>query len=258
MAELEVRQEDGVAILTLNRPEARNALNAGLVDALIAALQAADADPDVRVIVLTASGDKAFCSGADLAAWGAGAGALAGHYDRRRYLDLIESIWDLGTPVIAAVNGLALAAGLGLVLACDMAIAADTATFGTPEVRVGLMPMMVMALLQRHVGHKRALELIYTGDRINAATAERWGMVNRVVPLEELAAAACEQARRLAAFSPATLRLGRDAYHAAADMEFRQALHHLHAMLSVAVTTADAVEGVTAFLENRTPEWKGR
>lgn len=258
MSVLLAERSEGILTLTLNRPEARNTLSPELLEALLGALAGAKADPEVRVVVLTGAGDKAFCAGADLTLMGAGAGRLEGHYARRRYLELIEALWHLGKPTIAAVNGVALAGGLGLVLACDLALAAENASFGTPEVNVGLMPMMVMALLQRHMGRKRALELIYTGDRISAARALELGLVNRVDPAWDLPGLARSVAAQIAAKSPAALRLGREAFQAAEDMEFGQALRHLHAMLSVTVATDDAVEGVSAFVEKRAPHWQGK
>lgn len=258
MSELLVAPADGVTTLTLNRPAARNALTATLLADLRGALDAACRDDATRVVVLTGAGEKAFCAGADLTAMGAGAGMLEGHAARRRYLECIEALWFLPKPTLAAVNGAALAGGLGLVLACDLAVAADTATFGTPEVGVGLMPMMVMALLQRHLGRKKALELVYTGDRLDAAEALRLGLVNAVVPAAELPAAAAALAARLAAQSPAALRLGKEAFQTAADLEFTKALRHLLSMLDLIAGTEDAAEGVSAFLEKRPPRWKGR
>lgn len=257
MPELLVAQQDGVVTLTLNRPEARNALSATLIEALLDALAAARRDPAVRVVVLTGAGDRAFCAGADLTAMGGGT-PLERYTASRRYLELIEALWHLGKPSIAAVNGAALAGGLGLVLACDLAVASDRAVFGTPEVHVGLMPMMVMALLQRHLGRKQALELVYTGDPVDAHTAQRLGLVNRVVPADQLPEEAQRLAASLAARAPVALRLGREAFQAAADMGFGEALRHLHAMLHVVASTEDAIEGVTAFLQKRPPQWRGR
>jgi enoyl-CoA hydratase len=247
----------GVASVTLNRAEARNSLSMALMDALVETLARLREDEGVRAIVLTGAGEKAFCAGGDLTAM-AGDGPYGGHLARRRYLEVLEALREAGKPVVAAVNGAALGGGFGLVLACDLAVAADTATFGTPEVKVGLFPMMVAALLTRHVGPKRAMELALTGERIDAGRALELGLVNRVVPAGELASAALDLAASLAALSPAVLRLGREAIYTAADMEYGQALRYLHAMLSVNALTEDAAEGVAAFLEKRAPVWKGR
>lgn len=248
---------DGVMTLTLNRPEQRNSLSADLMEALIDALAAAGRDETVRAVVLTAAGDKAFCAGGDLTSM-AGDGVYGGHEARRRYVDLLEAVRDCGRPVVAAVNGAALGGGFGLVLACDLAVAADTATFGTPEVKVGLFPMMVTALLVRHLGPKHAMGLALTGERIDARRALELGLVNRVAPAAELPQAARELAGAVAAMSPAVLRLGREAVYTAADMEYRQSLRYLHSMLTVNAGLEDAVEGVSAFLERREPRWNGR
>jgi enoyl-CoA hydratase len=248
---------DGVATLTLNRPEQRNSLSAELMDGLMAALQRCRDDPGVRVLVLTGAGQKAFCAGGDLTSM-AGDGFYGGHEARRKYLVLLEALHEAGKPVIAAVNGTALGGGFGLALACDLAVAADTATFGTPEVKVGLFPMMVTALLVRHVGRKRAMELALTGEKLDAGQALALGLVNRVVPAGELLAVSRELAAKMGALSPAVLRLGREAVYTAADMEYRQSLRYLHSLLTVNASLEDAAEGVNAFLERRAPDWKGR
>ncbi|MFZ5817485.1 MAG: enoyl-CoA hydratase/isomerase family protein [Bacillota bacterium] len=248
---------DGIGLLTIHRPEQRNALSAGVMEGMIEALRRWTDDPAVRAVVLTGAGEKAFCAGGDLTAM-AGDGPYGGHLARRRYLELLEAIQESGRPVIAAVNGAALGGGFGLVLACDLAVAAESATFGTPEVKIGLFPMMVAAKLVRHLGPKQAMELALAGEKIDAGRALALGLVNRVVPAADLLAEAEGLARSLASLSPAVLRLGREAVYTAADMEYRQALRYLHAMLSVNAMTEDAAEGVTAFLSRREPEWKGR
>lgn len=255
MTDLLIDIQDGIATLTINRPEQRNTLSAGLLTDLIRAL--GDLDENVRAVVLTGAGDKAFCAGGDLTSM-AGDGPYGGHLARRQYLELLETIHDLGKPTIAAVNGAALGGGLGLVLACDLAVAAETATFGTPEVKVGLFPMMVTALLVRHLGPKLFMELALTGERFDAQRALALGLVNRVVPAQDLPTQARSLAARTAALSPSVLRLGREAMHTAADMEYHQSLRYLHAMLTVNASLEDAAEGVTAFLSKREPNWKGR
>ncbi|HZH77941.1 MAG TPA: enoyl-CoA hydratase/isomerase family protein, partial [Archangium sp.] len=156
--------EGGQALLTIDRPKARNALSPQVLDGLMAALDRAEADPAARVVVLTGAGEKVFCAGGDLGQMGGEGGFLATHDGRRAYGRLLLRLQDIRKPTVARVNGHALAGGLGLVLACDLAVAAEHAEVGTPEIDVGLLPMMMMALLQRHLGRKRALEMVLTGE----------------------------------------------------------------------------------------------
>ena len=248
-----------VGRLTINRPEARNALSPEVMDGLLAGLDRAAADPEVRVLVLTGAGDKAFCAGGDLGGRGfLQKGFAERHHERRGFADLFRRINRLGKPVIARVRGHCLAGGFGLALGCDLVVASDDASFGTPEVKRGLMPMMIMATIFRNVGRKKGMELLLTGDRISAAEAERLGLVNYAVPVAELDAKVDELAAKVAAMSPAVVRLGRDAFYAMADMGFDQALEYLQTMLTVNVGTEDAIEGVRACLEKRDPVGKGR
>jgi len=249
--------EDGQALLTIDRADARNALSAEVVEALAEGLRRAEADPAARVVVLTGAGTRAFSAGGDLAASGRD-GFLAGHDGRRRYGLLLEHIAGFPKPTLARVNGHALGGGLGLVCACDLAVAADHAELGTPEVDVGLFPMMVLAWLQRHLGRKRALELLLTGDRLKAEEALRWGLLNRVVPRAELDAATRALAARVAGKSRAILALGKSAFRSADDMSLPQAMDFLAGQLSLNLGTDDAAEGISAFLERRPPVWKDR
>jgi enoyl-CoA hydratase/carnithine racemase len=249
---------DGVATVTLNRPERRNALSTTLLRELLTALGAARDDPEVRVVILTGAGDRAFCAGADLGGIAAGAAPIELHEERRHFIEVFTLITRMGKPVIGCINGHALAGGLGLALSCDLLVAADTATFGTPEINVGLWPMMVMAIIGRNLPPKRAMELYMTGERIDAKTALSWGLVNRVVPLAEVRRVAWELARGLTEKSPLLMRLGRDAYFAIADLDFESALTVLHSQLTVLTLSEDAAEGTRAFLEKRRPDFKGR
>ena len=246
-----------VATLTLDRPRERNALSAQAIRELAEGLAAAEADPAVRVIVVTGAGDRIFCPGADLSAM-AGDGFCEAHEARRAYGLLLARLQGCGKPTIARVNGHALAGGLGLVLACDLAVMAEGAELGTPEVDRGLFPMMVTALLQRHLGRKRALELLLCGERIPAAQALALGLVNRVAPPAELDAAVAALAGALAKKSRAVLALGKRAFLAAEDLPLAPALELLAAELSVNVLLEDAAEGVAAFFEKRAPAWKDR
>ena len=250
------RLEAGVLLLTINRPQQRNALSAAVVQQLQRWISEADADPAVRALVITGAGDRVFSAGGDLSS--IGEGAVAAHDGRRAYGSLLLSLQACRKPSIARVNGHALAGGLGLVLACDLAVAADDVELGTPEIDVGLFPMMLMALLQRHLGRKRALELVLTGERLSAFKALELGLLNRAVPRAELDGATFALAQALCGKSQATLALGRRAFYTAEDLPLAQALEYLAAQLSLNVTLEDAAEGVTAFLEKRKPQWRDR
>jgi enoyl-CoA hydratase/carnithine racemase len=249
---------DGVARITINRPERRNALSWSVVGELRRQVARCKADAEVRVVVLTGAGDRAFCAGADLGGMAAGAGYLDLHDGRGDLAGLFRELWELGKPTIARVRGYALAGGMGLALACDFVVAADDAQFGTPEIDVGLWPFMITVPLTRSMPPKKALELMLTGRRVPAAEADRIGFVNRVVPVGELDAAVDELAATLAAKSPALVRLGRDSFYAAWDQAAGDALVALHAQLTVATGTEDAAEGIAAFAEKRAPRWSGR
>ncbi len=259
MAELNSSLDGAVLTLTLSREAQRNSLSSGLVAELIAALDEAAQQPSVRVVVITGAGPKAFCAGGDLSGAGlADDGFLGIHEGRRRYASLLSRLADYEKPTIARVNGLALAGGLGLVCACDLAVAADDAQFGTPEVNIGLFPYMVTALLGRAVAPKHAMELVLTGRRIDAAEASRIGLINRAVAREQLDDTVRALAEELAGKSPAVLRLGKRAMALTRDASLPTALELLSAQLSINSLTEDAAEGVSAFLEKRAPEWKGR
>jgi enoyl-CoA hydratase/carnithine racemase len=260
MSEAEVLYDvaDGVARITINRPERRNAMSYGVMQGLRDAVASARADDAVRVVVLTGAGDRAFCAGADLGGIAENAGAAAAHDGRGLLADLFRELWRLGKPTIARVRGYALAGGFGLALACDFVVAADDAQFGTPEVNVGLWPYMITVPLLRSMPPKKVLELQATGRRVAAAEAERIGFVTRVVPVAELDAAVDELAGSLAAKSPLVLRWGRDAFYRVLEMDADSALDYLQGMLTVHTLSEDAAEGVAAFAEKREPTWKGR
>ena len=248
----------GIGRITINRPERRNSMGWGVISGIREYTAQAKADPDVRVIVLTGAGDKAFCSGADLTGMAAGAGYLDLHDGRGELAGLFNDFWSLGKPTIARVRGYALAGGFGLALSCDVVIAADDAQFGTPEINVGLWPYMITVPLLRSMPPKKALELMMTGRRVAAEEAERIGFVNRVVPVPELDAAVDEMATTLAGKSPAIMRLGRDSFYAVLDQPAGDALRLLHPLLTITTQTEDSAEGIAAFAQKRAPEWKGR
>src|SRR3954464_7168670 len=215
-AEHEVLYEaaEGVGRITINRPERRNAMSWGVLSGIRAVLAEVRDDPSVRVVVLTAAGDKALCAGADRTGVAEGAGFVDLHDARGELARLFRDMWTLGKPTIARVRGYALAGGFGLALACDFVVAADDAQFGTPEVNVGLWPYMITVPLVRSMPPKRVLELMMTGRRVGAAEAERIGFVPRIVPVAELDSAVDGLAADLASKSPATMKLGRDSFYA--------------------------------------------
>jgi enoyl-CoA hydratase/carnithine racemase len=249
---------DGIATITLNQPDTRNALSNELLGELIDAFEAARDEHSVRCVVLASSHETVFSSGANLGGFAADVPVIHRHLGTARFPRLFRLIGELGKPSICAANGHVLAGALGIALACDLVIAKEEATFGTPEINVGAFPFMIMALIYRNVPRKKTNELLLLGDRIDAGEAERIGLVNRVVPAAEFDAAVGEWAGKLAAKSPLIMRLGKDAMFRQQDMAFADALDYLRSQLSLAMTTEDIVEGVTAFFEKREPQWKGR
>lgn len=248
----------GVATIALDQPDTRNALSDELLDDLLAAFAAARDDDDVRVVVLTSTHETVFSSGGNLGGFAADVPLVHKHHAIGRFPELFARIGELGKPSICAANGHVLAGALGLALACDLIVAKEGVTFGTPEINVGVFPFMIMALIYRNVPRKKASELLLLGDRISAEEAERIGIVNRVVAAGEFDAFVADWAARLAAKSPVLMRLGKDAMHRQQDLPFDEALRYLQHNLSLAFATEDIQEGVRAFFEKRDPEWKGR
>ncbi len=249
---------DGVLTVTIDRPEQRNALNGDVNRGLLGALERARGDNDVRVVVLTGAGDRAFCAGADLGGLRPDAGAVELHAARAMFADVLQAVRRLPKPVIARVNGAALAGGFGLALGCDLVVAADTATFGTTEVRVGMWPYLISAVIMEHLGPKRTMDLLLSGRRMAAAEALEWGLVNRVVPAADLDDAVADVAGGLLALSPVVLALGKESYAVASQLRRDEALPYLAGMLSLHLQTMDAAEGIAAFLQKRAPRWQGR
>jgi enoyl-CoA hydratase/carnithine racemase len=246
-----------VATIALDQPDTRNALSVALLDELLAAFEQARDDAAVRCVVLTSTDERVFSSGGDLAGFTAGGPLAERHAGTDRFPRLFELIGRLGKPVICAANGHVLAGALGLALACDLVIAADTATFGTPEINVGLFGFMIAALIARNVGRKKMTELLLLGERIDAHEAQRLGIVNHVVAPDELDAAVADWADKLASKSPLVMKLGKDALFAQQDLDFAAALEYLRGQLTIALASDDAREGVAAFFEQREPRWSG-
>ncbi|WP_205697178.1 enoyl-CoA hydratase/isomerase family protein [Conexibacter sp. SYSU D00693] len=249
---------DGVATIALDQPETRNALSDDVLDDLLGAFAAAKDDDAVRCVVLTSTHEKVFSSGGNLAGFAADVPLVHKHFATDRFPRLFLLVAQLGKPSICAANGHVLAGALGVALACDLVIAKEGVTFGTPEINVGVFPFMIMALIYRNVGRKKTNELLLLGDRISAEEAERVGIVNKVVPADEFDAAVADWASRLAAKSPLMMRLGKDAMARQMDMPFAEALELLHHNLVLAFSTEDIQEGVKAFFEKREPQWTGR
>ncbi|MGH7763537.1 MAG: enoyl-CoA hydratase/isomerase family protein [Candidatus Dormibacteraceae bacterium] len=253
-----LKAEGLAATITLNRPDQRNPLSAVMLRDLVAAFRWARDEPAVRVVVLTGAGDRAFCAGADLASFDADVTELERHRSRDLFVDLFTTMADLGKPIVGRINGHALAGGLGLACSCDILVSTDTATFGTPEINVGIWPMMIQAVLARNIPRKVLLEMEMLGDRWTATQMQALGLINRVVTHDQLDSAVGEITERLARKSPIAMRLGRDSFYRQQDMEFHTALEYLQSQLTLVALSEDSKEGIKAFLEKREPDFKGR
>lgn len=254
-----VEQRENIGIIKLNRPRQRNALSAGLIADIVKALHELDDDPQVHAIVIMSNVPGVFCAGRDLAE---GSSALAADIIKQREVSsepprLWLTMRTLRKVVIGAVSGYALAGGCGIAACCDLAIAAEDAVFGLPEVHVGLFPMTIApAMVQNIASLKKCFELFLTGDRINAQEAERMGLVNKVVPSDKLEESAMELARKIATKSPTTIQIGKQAFYAMLDMEYNKAVKYATEMISILAVSEDGREGQIAFLEKRKPQWK--
>jgi enoyl-CoA hydratase/carnithine racemase len=250
--------DDGVATVALDDPDTRNALSDELLGDLLDALRRAREDEAVRCVVLASTNPRTFSSGGNLAGFAADVPLVHKHWGTERFPEVFRLLGELGKPSICAASGHVLAGALGLALACDLVIAREGATFGTPEINVGVFPFMIMALIYRNVPRKKTNELLLLGERIDADEAERLGLVNKVVPDGDFDAAVADWAQRLARKSPVMMRLGKDAMHRQQDLAFADALELLHHNLTLAFSTEDLQEGVRAFFEKREPRWTGR
>ncbi|HTJ44777.1 MAG TPA: enoyl-CoA hydratase-related protein [Kofleriaceae bacterium] len=244
-----------VARITLNRPDKRNPLGPQMCGELVHAFTAAREHAGVRVVILTGAG-AVFSAGGDLSSMqNVQAG---GSIPPASLVQLFTTMHDVGKPIIAMVNGHALAGGLGLVVACDVAVVSDQAQLGTTEIAVGLWPMMITAEITRNVGRKRTLEMMLTGRKLSAHEALEHGLVTRVVPQAQLEHEVAQLAQELVEKSPAAIALGLRAFYRSQDMELEVALRYLQSELGRVLSLEDAAEGIAAFLQKRKPVWKGR
>jgi enoyl-CoA hydratase/carnithine racemase len=250
--------DEGVATVTLNRPEQRNALSNQMLGELVDAMKRARDDDAVRAVVLRGAGEKVFCAGADLGGFAADVPLVEKHFSSDLFLEFFRLMPRLGKPSLCAANGHVLAGGMGLALSCDLVIAREGITFGTPEINIGAFPYMIMAIIYRNVPRKKVNEMMLLGERISAEEAVGLGLANKVVPAPEFDAAVGDWAKRLASKSPVLMRLGHDAMYRQQDMSIDDGLEFLRSQLSLTFSTEDIQEGVKAFFEKRDPEWRGR
>lgn len=255
---VQVRKDGAVVTIAINRPERRNALNEDVAEGIAAALDNAEADRDVRAVVLTGTGDKAFCAGGDLQLNADGTPFTISAADPRHYVaKLFRRMRACRLPLIARMNGHALAGGFGLVCACDLAVARDDALVGVTEVKVGLFPMMILPLLLRVVPDRVLMEMCLTGEPFTAAEAAELKLVNYAVPADALDDKLDWLVDRVTSKSPTGIRLGKQALARIREMNFDGALEYAQFMLANMARTEDAREGFSAFAEKRTPDWTG-
>lgn len=242
--------QNNIATMTINRPARRNALSAAVISQLMTRLEEAEADKNVRVVILTGSGDKAFCSGADLEGGVGGRGT-------EQYGNLLKRMADYPKPTIARINGYCLAGGMGLMLACDIVITHDYALFGTPEINVGIWPMMISALIYRNMLPKQAMKMMLLGEIFDANQALEMGFISQVVSPDMLDDTVKLIAEKLTAKSSISIKMGKEAYRTMQDMPLSDALDYLSNQLSKVAATHDAQEGILAFTEKRKPNFIG-
>jgi enoyl-CoA hydratase/carnithine racemase len=248
------RVEGNIAHLIINREQQRNALSGEAISLFLKYLDAAETNEDIRVILITGTGDKAFCSGADLG--GTAGGEIKEAFGN--YARLLKRLAGYSKPTVAKINGYCLAGGMGLMLACDIVISRNDTKFGTPEVIVGLFPMMIGALIYRNVLRKKAMEMVLMGEKLSSDQALEMGLITRAVPSQKLDAEVEQTLNSLAAKSPVGIKIGKEAFYTMADMPFEEAVDFLSVKIAEVAATEDAREGITAFLEKRKPVFKGK
>ena len=251
-----VERRERVGVITLNRPQQFNTFNSALADELCKALLELEMDKAILVLVIRGAG-KAFCAGIDISEY---PGQTVQGY--REWIGRMEQALDviasMKKPVIASAHGYAVANGAGIIAACDLAIVAEGTKIGATAVNVGLFCMGPAVPMSRSLSRKRCLEMVMTGDMVDARDAERWGMVNKVVPLEKLEEETMALANKLASKSPLALQMGKEAFYGMADLEYGKALAYSNELFAELCMTEDAKEGVEAFLQKRKPQWKGK
>lgn len=254
--EIKFEIKEGIGLITLNRPEKRNALSLNMMQEMISLLKIIKNQREIRVVIIKGAG-PVFSAGHDLAEM-VGLDVSAYRKIFGTCTEMMQAIRDLPQPVIAQVQGMATAAGCQLVATCDLAIAEENARFATPGVRIGLFCHTPQVPISRTVGRKRALEMLFTGQPITAQEAEHCGLINRVVPLERLNEETWQFAQQIAQASPLTLALGKKSFYAQIDKEEETAYAYVQEMMALNALTEDAQEGISAFLEKRSPQWKGK
>lgn len=257
MSDLLYEVKEQVAHIIINREANRNSISSDAITLFLEYLDMAEKDDNVRVVCVSAAGEKVFCSGADLG----GAITPDGNEENpaiKNYAGLLARLTRFPKPTVAKINGHCMAGGTGFMLACDIVIAKEDAKFGTPEVNVGLFPMMIGALIFRNVPRKKAMEMILLGEKLTAQQALEMGMVTRVVAAEQLESEVADVLTKIASKSPIGLKLGKKAFTEAESMDLGESLDFLSGKLMEVAGTEDAVEGITAFLQKRAPVFKGR
>ncbi|MBL4908009.1 MAG: enoyl-CoA hydratase/isomerase family protein [Sneathiella sp.] len=254
-----VEKKGPVQWITINRPERRNAINEAVTTGIAAGIKSAMGNPEIRAVVLTGAGEKAFCAGGDLRPSLEGTPFKTDHSDLRHFVvDLFKTIEECTLPIIARVNGHALAGGLGLVCMCDLAIASDNALFGTPETKIGLFPATILTYMLRILPRRKLMEMCITGESFPANEALEMGLVNYTVPPDQLDEKVDWLLSRIVDKTPTGIRLGKAGLHAMQDMTMREALEYTQLLLPFMSQTEDAAEGMRAFQEKRPPNWTGR
>ena len=257
MSEVLYSVENGIARITINRPEQRNALNGAVLEGMLGSMRQAVDQRDVRVIAITGAGDRVFCAGADLKAFLSREPETEHqHFGLSDFRQLVQDISCCPKPTVALARGHVMAGGLGIFLACDLALACDDVHFSTPEIQVGMFPMMVLTLLYRNIGRKKANEMMLLGERLSAPEARELGIVNHVYPRADFDAAAGAFLAKVAEKSGAILRMGKEAIRDVENAGLPKALDRLESALGRVMASEDSKEGIRAFLEKRKPHWK--